>query len=59
MKNEIPVEQQSLRAASSNWWTLGFTRNRSGSLPNDENVKDMMNQYNTDFFEVKRKEDKQ
>ena len=48
----ILVEQQVLHAASTNWWMLGLTKNFSGPLPNDNNVKEIMSKHNTDVLRL-------
>ena len=51
----IPVEQQALRAASTNWWKLGLSTNYSDPLPNDNNVKKIMSKHNTDVLALSLK----
>ena len=48
----IPTNQQQLRAATINWWKLGLNYNYSDSLPNERNVKQAMNQHNTDLLQL-------
>jgi hypothetical protein len=48
----IPVSQQSITAVWPMWWSLGFKSDRSAPLANDTNVKTIMNNYNTNCFEL-------
>lgn len=49
---DIPVNQQVLHAIWRNRRTLGLTGGRSQALDNNENVKHIMNKYNTNLFEL-------
>ena len=54
LQNEgISIEQQSLNAVTRSIWPFWFiAANRSPVLNNDQNVKTIMDQYNTDTFEL-------
>lgn len=41
-----------LLATYKSWWTLKFIKNKSSPLDNDQKIKDVMNAYATDCFEM-------